>query len=261
MPASRVSGRPRRITAPAACAIRSKRRPDGRFARIPFEEALDEIGARLATLVNRHGPEALAAFRGTITVYSALSAQMLPDWLAAFGSRGFYSTMTIDQSAKWVTVERLGMWSAGKHSFAEADVWMWIGTNPLLSLGSAGIASNPGLSMREAKARGLKLIVIDPRRSETAKHADLFIQPKPGEDVAIAAGLINIIPRRSAGTTPISAPTMSPALAPCAAAVAPFTPDYVAAFCAGMRRRRSPPRRRACSPMLPAAASPIAAPA
>ena len=205
-----------------------KRLADGSFARIPLDAALDEIGAKLATLVDRHGPEALAAFRGTITVYSALSAQMLPDWLAAFGSRGFYSTMTIDQSAKWVTVERLGMWSAGKHSFAEADVWMWIGTNPLLSLGSAGIASNPALSLRDAKARGLKLIVIDPRHTETAQHADLFIQPRPGEDVAIAAGLINIILAERWHDAAFCAENVA-GLGTLRRAVAPFTPDYVAA--------------------------------
>jgi anaerobic selenocysteine-containing dehydrogenase len=205
-----------------------KRLPDGSFARIPLDQALDEIGAKLAALVDRHGPEALAAFRGTITVYSALSAQMLPDWLAAFGSRGFYSTMTIDQSAKWVTVERLGLWSAGKHQFADADVWMWIGTNPLLSLGSAGIASNPALSLRDAKARGLKLIVIDPRHSETAQHADLFIQPKPGEDVAIAAGLINIILAERWHDAGFCADNVA-GLGALRRAVARFTPDYVAA--------------------------------
>jgi anaerobic selenocysteine-containing dehydrogenase len=205
-----------------------KRLADGRFVPIPMAEALDEIADRLGRLLDEHGPDALAAFRGTITVYSAISAQIIPDWLAAFGSRGFYTTMTIDQSAKWVTAERLGMWGAGKQRFFDADVWMWIGTNPLLSLGSPGIANNPALSLRGAKARGLKLIVIDPRRTETALHADLFIQPRPGEDVSIAAGLIRLILENGWHDADFCAGHVA-GLEALRAAVEPFTPAYVAA--------------------------------
>lgn len=169
------------------------RMDDGSFVRIPLEQALDEIAGRLKHILDRDGPDALAAFRGTINVFSAVNGQMVADWLKSLGSDNFYTTMTIDQSAKWVTVQRLGFWAGGRQAMQDADVWLLAGNNPLVSLGSPCMAAHPLETLKAARARGMKLIVIDPRRSETARHADLFLQPVPGEDVAVAAGLLRLI--------------------------------------------------------------------
>src|SRR5579859_394881 len=90
-----------------------KRQPDGRFVRIGLEEALDEITERLRALLAHNEADCIAAFRGTLNYSNPVANQMLPDWLRALGSRSFFSTMTIDQSAKWVTADRLGRWAAG----------------------------------------------------------------------------------------------------------------------------------------------------
>mgnify|MGYP001066120794 CR=1 FL=1 len=203
-----------------------KRMPDGSYAKIGLETALDEIAERLGRIVERDGPDALAAFRGTANVYAGLSAQIVPDFLAAFGSRGLYSTMTIDQSAKWVTIERLGMWGGGRQPLENSDVCMLIGVNPMVSLSAPGFGGNPVITMKEAKARGLKLIVIDPRRTETAHHADLHIQPRPGEDVSIASGLLNLILSNGWHDADFCARHVD-GLDDLIAAVSPFTPDYV----------------------------------
>src|SRR3546814_20110927 len=47
--------------------------------------------------------------------------------------------------------------------------------------------------MKAAKSRGLKLLLIDPRRTETAQYADHFLQPLPGEDATIIAGMLRLI--------------------------------------------------------------------
>ena len=86
------------------------------------------------------------------------------------------------------------MWKAGYPHFDTSDVSLFFGANPLVSHGSVGfLDADPVKRLKQARARGLKLIVVDPRRTETARNADLFIQPYPGQDVAIAAGLIRII--------------------------------------------------------------------
>ncbi|MGA8707532.1 MAG: molybdopterin-dependent oxidoreductase [Steroidobacteraceae bacterium] len=177
-------GSPERLLRPL------KRTANGEFVPIGLEQAFEEIGARLAAILEQSGPEAIAAFRGTLSY----SNYMLPSWLRSIGSHGFYSTMTIDQSAKWVCVERLGRWDAGREPFASADVMLLIGANPLVSLSTFNFTNqHPVNSMRSAKARGMKLIVIDPRRTETARYADLHLQPIPGEDVSLLAGLLRLI--------------------------------------------------------------------
>ena len=171
-----------------------KRRPDGTFERIALEQALDEIADRLRLIIERDGPEAVAAFRGTQSGLNSTAYFMLPAWLTAIGSPSFFSTMTVDQSAKWVTVERLGVWGAGHHPFHDSDVVMIFGGNPLISISTVGFDTiNVAKQIKDAKARGMKVIVVDPRLTETARYADLFLQPLPEKIRAIVAGLLRII--------------------------------------------------------------------
>ncbi len=171
-----------------------KRSPDGSFVPIALEAALDEIAVHLRELIAAEGPQTIAGFRGTMSYCNATANRMLPDWLRSLGSDSFFSTMTIDQSAKWVTFERLGAWAAGRDSFEVAEVLLLVGTNPLVSLSTFNFSlQHPVNRMREFKARGGKLIVIDPRRTETARHADLFLQPWPGGDVTLIAAILHEI--------------------------------------------------------------------
>ncbi len=201
-----------------------KRQADGSFAQIGLEQALDEIGAKLQAILDRDGPEAVGAFRGTLSY----SNYMLPAWVRAIGSHGFYSTMTVDQSAKWVTVERLGVWAAGREPFDSADVMLLVGANPLVSLSTFNFRNpHPVEAMRAAKARGMQLVVIDPRRTETARYADLHLQPKPGEDPALLAGLLHIILREGWHDEAFCRDHVA-GLEALRAALAPFSPDHVA---------------------------------
>ena len=206
-----------------------KRQADGSYAKIPLEQALDEIAAQVQRIVARDGAEAVAAYRGTASYLNALALVMVPLWLRAIGSSSLFSTMTIDQSAKWVTVERLGRWHAGRHPFERAEVCLIFGANPLVSVqGGLGISSlNPAKRLAQARERGLKLIVVDPRRSELARHADVHLQVYPGEDVSVAAGLLHIILREGWQDAAFCERWVGD-LAPLRDAVGPFTPAYVA---------------------------------
>ncbi|MFA7555421.1 MAG: molybdopterin-dependent oxidoreductase [Spongiibacteraceae bacterium] len=177
-----------RITAPL------KRMPDGSFAPISREQALTEIAEKLTAIVAKNGPNAVGAYRGSGGFFASASVPVVNAWMSAIGSYQMYSNLTIDQSAKWIAMGRMGYWPAGTHSFGTSDVCMVIGSNPLVSIaGSTFDTRNPLKRIRAAKKRGMKLIVIDPRRTETAEYADVFIQPLPGNDAAIVAAIINII--------------------------------------------------------------------
>jgi anaerobic selenocysteine-containing dehydrogenase len=173
--------------------MRPLKRIGDRHVPIPLEQALDEIAAKMKNIVNEDGPQSLAFFRGTGTFGSNVAIFSWPNLAEAIGGQKF-STMTIDQSAKWVTQDRLGTWPAGKQPFLASDVYIVAGSNPLVSVFSWDMPSqNPMKKLRQAQAAGMKLIVIDPRETEMAKFADIHLQLYPGEDAAVAAGLINIV--------------------------------------------------------------------
>ncbi len=204
-----------------------KRRADGSFERIGLEQALDEIAAKLGSLLDAGDADAIAGFRGTLSYSNLAVNHMLPDWLQALGSKSFFSTMTIDQSAKWITFERLGGWAAGRDPYDVSDVLLLVGTNPLVSLSTFNcVLQNPGKALKAFKARGGKLIVIDPRRTETAAHADVFLQPLPGEDPSLLAGLLHLILDNGWHDAEFCSRYVDD-LDGLRAAVAPFRPAYV----------------------------------
>jgi anaerobic selenocysteine-containing dehydrogenase len=206
-----------------------KRGRDGSFAQIGVEQALDEIADKVQSIVDRFGPHAVAGFLGTTGYFNVPGSAMFVAWLDALGSRSFFSSFTIDCSNKAVTLGRLGGWGAGKQPWATADVWMLLGNNALVSLSSQGglPSGNPAKRMKEAKARGMKLIVVDPRRTETARHATLFLQPRPGDDPAVLAGILRVIFADGLADDDFCARYVHD-LQRLRAAVEPFTPDYVA---------------------------------
>src|SRR5690606_32856671 len=149
-------------------------------------------------------------------------------FLEAIGSHKFFSTITIDQSAKVVTAGRLGAWQGSRQPLDTCDVVMMVGSNPLVSIsGYVFDARNPNKRMKEARARGLKIIVIDPRYTETAKNADVFLQPYPGEDPTLMASLLHVILREGWEDTEFCQQWVAD-LEELRAAVAPFTPEYAA---------------------------------
>lgn len=171
-----------------------KRMEDGSYKRISSEQALDEIAEKLRPILEKHGPEGMAIFLGNGGMFNIAGFYMLPSFLSAFGSDQYFSTLTIDQSGKMVVMGRLGAWGAGYPSFDDMEVAMFIAANPLVSHGSLGfLQSDPVRSLKRARENGLKLITIDPRKSETGHFADIALQPYPGQDAAIAGGLIRLI--------------------------------------------------------------------
>src|SRR5690349_11397067 len=77
---------------------------------LPVLDAVREVGERMRAIADAHGPDAVAMFRGTQATTSALTFPFSVAFWRATGSRSLYTTMTIDQSAKWVTESRLGRW-------------------------------------------------------------------------------------------------------------------------------------------------------
>src|SRR3546814_762754 len=111
-----------------------KRQADGSFQPIPLEQALDEIAAKLRQIIDRNGPESVGGFRGAGAMLNASATAMVPSFLGAIGSHKHFTTYTIDQSAKSISLGRIGMWNAPRHPLHDSDVRSEEHTSELQSL-------------------------------------------------------------------------------------------------------------------------------
>lgn len=165
------------------------------LAEVPREQALDDIADRLREVIQKYGPESVAVYCGNGVTFKALTMPSVHAFMGGLGSHQVYTSLTIDQPAKIVSIGRHGIWAGGGHSFDSAKVLMLIGNNVLVS-GLHGPGSIPGWrpgALKEARARGLKMIVVDPRLTETARQADLHLPIKPGTDATFLSGIIHWI--------------------------------------------------------------------
>jgi anaerobic selenocysteine-containing dehydrogenase len=208
-----------------------KRGADGAHAPIDAEAALDEIATKLAALIAEHGPRCVAVYHGTGAYRSVLGGLLERAFVAEIGTPNFFSSMTIDQSAKWVTMARMGTMASGRHAMRDADLIVLAGGNPLVSHQGVPFAlaetCAPARGFEAAKARGCKVIIVDPRRTETARYADLLIQPLPGHDAEIFAAIAHIMLRDGTYDAAFAA-RWCIQLDELRAALAPFTPELAA---------------------------------
>jgi anaerobic selenocysteine-containing dehydrogenase len=87
-----------------------KRTAEGSFVRIELDQALDEIAEKLKLIIERDGPEAVGGYRGSGAGLNAAGCFVLDGLLNAIGTPKVFSAITIDQSAKIVAAERIGVW-------------------------------------------------------------------------------------------------------------------------------------------------------
>jgi anaerobic selenocysteine-containing dehydrogenase len=212
---------------PARLLHSLKRAADGGFAPIASPRAIDEVAARIASIVAEHGARSVALYVGTYSGPHPATIPFAIGWLLAAGSRMVFTAATIDQPGKSIANALHGRWLAGSHVFDESDAWLLVGNNPLVSISGGIPPANPARRLREARARGMKLVVIDPRRTEVARFADVHLQPRPGEDPTLLAALLHVVIREGLVDREFVSDHVT-GFAELTAAVAPFTPEFAA---------------------------------
>ncbi|HEU4427528.1 MAG TPA: molybdopterin-dependent oxidoreductase, partial [Myxococcota bacterium] len=204
-----------------------RRRADGAHEPIASADAIREIAGHVRRILDRDGPRAIAAYTGTYSFPYPPTQPMGWAFMDAIGSPMRFTSNTIDQPGKTVALAMHGSWGAGPQTFDGADTWLLLGINPLVALSGGVPNTNPAKQLHQAKKRGLQLIVIDPRRTECAEHATVHLQPKPGEDPAILAGLLRVILGERLYDAEFVRENVS-GIEALRAAVEPFTPEVVA---------------------------------
>jgi sulfite reductase (NADPH) flavoprotein alpha-component len=182
----------------SAQALRESGRMESAFVRsarqrepvqVPMDAAITKTARRLKAILDEHGPDALSFY---VSGQMSLEAQYLANKLC----KGFIGTNQIESNSRLCMASagsgyKLSLGSDGPpgsyQDFDQADVFFVIGANmadchPILFL----------RLMDRVKA-GAKLIVVDPRRNATADKAHLFLQIKPGTDLALLNGLLHLL--------------------------------------------------------------------
>lgn len=204
-----------------------KRQPDGSFRAIPVEDAIGEIAERLMEIARRHGAAAIAGYLGTYFAASAATMPFFGGFMGAIGSPMAFSPGTIDKPGKKIALALHGGWAAPAVGFDDPEVILLLGSNPLITF-TGFPYGNPGKWLNDRLAAGTRLIVVDPRRSDVARRAHVHLQARPGEDAVIVAAMIQVILAEGLHDQAFVA-EHARGVDTLAAAVAPFTPEAIAA--------------------------------
>jgi anaerobic selenocysteine-containing dehydrogenase len=204
-----------------------KHMPDGTFCPVSFSDAVEEIGERLSEIVAKHGPRSVALYRGTYSIVNPATVPVALAFMEAIGSPLVFDVNSIDQPGKAVAQALHGSWLAPPPAFETRDVTLLIGANPLVSFQMGLPIANPGRELNAAVACGMRVIVIDPRRTETARRAHLHLQCRPGHDLSLVAAMLNVILREELHDAEFVEENVT-GLEALRAAVAPFEPELVA---------------------------------
>src|SRR5262245_40889668 len=189
---------------------------------------MDDIGSRLIALIARHGPSAVALYSGTHGLFGSGKALAIA-WVRGIGTPWYFTPNTIDQPSQQTAWARHGSWDAGPNRFADADVMLFVGNNPGVSAFSREGGppyANAFAYLRDARRRGVRIIAIDPRRTELARRADLHLQVTPGEDPTLLAGMVRVILEEGLHDRDFVAAHVD-GVDRLRAAVEDFTPEYV----------------------------------
>ncbi|KAF0844913.1 molybdopterin-dependent oxidoreductase [Nocardia caishijiensis] len=170
------------------------RRTSAGFVPVSWDEAFREIGTRLRAVRAAHGPSAVAMYMGNPAAHSAsvLYGGLLR---VALLTRNFFTASSIDQFPQEFTAWRM-FGSNVLMPIADIDRThrlVVLGANPAVSNGS--VTTMPGAKQRikDVRKRGGTVVVIDPRRTETARLADEHVAVRPGGDVYLLLGMLHVL--------------------------------------------------------------------
>ena len=175
----------KRVTAPGD--------PEPRFEPIGWDEALDLAGRRLAEVRDAHGGNAVGFYWGNPNGNNHGATLSLGALTNALGTRNRFSSGSQDANPRLVVAQLLyGASSAlPVPDVDRTDYFLCVGANPLVSNGSVMTAPDMRGRLRAVRERGGKVVVIDPRRTETALKSDEHVSVRPGTDAALLLSIVH----------------------------------------------------------------------
>ncbi len=168
---------------------------DGRHVEVSWDEAFAEVGRRLLPVLEEHGREAAAIYLGNPNVHNHALTIYGRALIMTLGTKNVYSASTVDQMPRHVSS---GFLYGDPLAFPlpdldRTDYLLVLGANPYESNGSLATAPDFPGRLQAIRERGGRLVVVDPRRTKTAKAADEHLMIRPGSDAAWLAALAQVL--------------------------------------------------------------------
>jgi anaerobic selenocysteine-containing dehydrogenase len=174
---------------------RPLRREGSSWREIGWEEAFELATRGLRSIRDAHGADAVATYLGNPNAHDVGSALYLPTFQRALGTRWRFSATSVDQLPKAMS-SCLMFGSPGAFPIPDVDrtdFWLVLGANPLVSNGSLMTAPDMPRRLAQLRARGGRLVVVDPRHTETARIADQHLFIRPGTDAFFLFALVHVL--------------------------------------------------------------------
>jgi anaerobic selenocysteine-containing dehydrogenase len=174
---------------------RPLRRVGERWEEISWDAAFDLVAEKLVAIHQAHGANSVAAYLGNPSVHNYGNLTNASSFLGPLKTRSRYSATSVDQ----LPHQLLAMWMYGHQLLVPiADIdrtqyFLVLGANPMASNGSLMTVPDFRARLKALHARGGKMVVLDPRRSETAEVADEHLFIRPGGDAAFLLALLKTI--------------------------------------------------------------------
>jgi len=205
---------------------------NGVHVQATWEEAFAEIEKRLPPIIAAHGRNATSVAVGNPSAHKIGLISYFGKMARALGTKNVFSASTLDQMPKQLANGLMfGHWlSTALPDISRTDLLLVIGANPLASNGSMWTVPDFKGKAKALQARGGQLIVIDPRRTETAAMADTHHFIRPGADVFLLAAMVHTL--FDEGLVELGRVVQwVNGRDDVQAAIAPFTPEAVATRC------------------------------
>lgn len=172
-----------------------RRGSNGDFHSVTWEDAFAEAGERLAAVQKKHGRDAVASYMGTPIVHKHGALLMRGALLGALRTKNSTSAGSQDTSPRFAASFLMygSTLSTPVPDIDRTDYFLCVGGNPLVSNGSLLTAPDIRGRLRALRERGGKIVVVDPRRTETADAADEHVAILPGGDAAFLLAMAHVI--------------------------------------------------------------------
>jgi len=179
---------PDRVTVPL------RRTPSGEFEEATWSEAFDDIGARLRTLRDHHGTESIGVAWGNPIAWNYAATVTMNGFAAALKTKHHYTTASLDVNNYWVAADMMYGNSTVNPlpDFAASDFALIVGANPVVSHGSLVTTGRIREVLLDITRRGGRVVVVDPRRTETARLFE-HVPIKPGADAWLLLAILRVV--------------------------------------------------------------------